>query len=179
MSEITTTLKNILSEGIKLVNRAASTVADSTRYKLNEMDSISRRREAITELGEKVYALYQAGTALPEEILPLLNELRALEEGLDTMRTQRAEQKEVAAQTRKEERAARAEERAAQKIARAEARAAEKAAAKAAAEAAEAAALVIEEEPTAADAPVYDGDAPTLEVPVEEEEKKEEEPMTL
>lgn len=177
MSEFTTTLKDIVSKGVKLVNRAATSVADATRYKLGEMDSISRRREAISELGEKVYGLYQAGVELPEEVLPLVNELRALEEGLDSMRSKRAEQKEAAAQVRQVERAARAEERVAQKVARAEARAAAKAAAEAAA--AEAAAPVIEEVPAVEDAPVYDGDAPTLEIPVEEEEKKEEEPMTL
>ncbi len=128
MSEFIAAVKGILTDGLRAVSNAASSVADSTRYKLSELDNVSRRREAMTELGEKVYAMFQAGVEMPEESLPLLTEIRALDEGLDTMRTEHAEQKAANKQKQQEENAARKEQRAAEKAARAESRAAAKAA---------------------------------------------------
>lgn len=164
MADFATTLKNMLSSGMKAVNKAATSVAGATRYKMSEMDSISRRREAVSELGEKVYGLYEAGVELPEELLPLLNEIRALDEGLDSLRSDRAAYK-----------AAAAEEKAAEKVARAEAKAAEKAAraeAKAAAEAAAAEETpVIDFEQEIPEPLEYTGEAPTLEVSEEADEE--------
>lgn len=141
MADFKETLKGIWDEGVKFVNSAAKRVAGATRYKLDELDNVSRRREAISELGEKVYELYQAGVAMPEEVLPLLDEMRALDENLDKMRNDHAEQKKANAEQRAQERAdaktRRAEERAAAKQARIDA--------------AKAAAAVTEDEPMVAD----------------------------
>lgn len=139
MSGFGKVVKNIFAGGLKCVGKTASNVADATRYKLGVMDNKGRMREAITELGEKVYSLYQAGVEMPEEALPLLNEMRALDEGLETMETEHAAKKEAAAKEREEERAARKEERAVAKAARKEERAAAKAARKEAREAEKAA----------------------------------------
>lgn len=156
MSEITETLKGILADGIRIVNRAAGSVASATSYKLSELDAISRRREAITELGEKAFAMFQAGVEMPEEALPLLTELRALEEGLETLRTERQEQKVADKQRNAEEAAARKEQRAADKAARAAARKAEKEARAAAAAAAEEAAARAQAEAMDMDEDVMD-----------------------
>lgn len=155
MSKFTNVVKGVVGTSVKLVNRAATSVADATRFKLSEMDAISRRREAITELGEKVYGLFQNGAELPEELLPLANELRALEEGLETLRANRNEQKAAAAQKRADERAAK--------------------------KAAKKGTPVMEREPEVEEAPAYDGEAPTLEIPVEAEAEVEveDEPVTL
>ncbi len=161
MANFAETLKGILTEGVKAINVAAKGVAGATRYKMSEMDSVSRRREAISELGEKVYGLFVAGVELPDEVLPLVNEIRALDESLDSLRSEHAAQK-----------AAAAEAAAAEKAARAQVRAEAKAAAKAAKAAAsvESSAAVTEEAPvldveTEAEAPLtYTGEAPTLEV---------------
>lgn len=169
MSAFTDTLKNLWSDGVRVVNKAATSVANATRYKMTEMDSVSRRREAISELGEKAYSLAQAGVVLPEELMPLVNEILALDEGLTTLHNDRDAAKAAAKEQAAVEKAARAEERAAQKAARAEERAALKTAraeAKAAQMAAQAAAAnpVIEIEP-AADTPIeFTGEAPSLEV---------------
>ena len=87
MADFAATLKEMLNRSVKAVNKAANGVASATRYKMNEMDGVSRRREAVSELGEKVYGLFQAGIELPEEIVPLVNEIRALDDSLDTLRS--------------------------------------------------------------------------------------------
>jgi len=166
MANFAETLKGILTEGMKAVNVAAKGVANATRYKMSEMDSVSRRREAISELGEKVYGLFVAGVELPEEVLPLVNEIRALDESLDSLRSEHAAQKAAAAETA-----------AAEKAARAQVRAEAKAAAKAAKAAAAPVALteeapVLEVEAEAEEPLTYTGEAPTLDV--EEAEEPEE-----
>lgn len=166
MADFAETLKSILNRSMEAVSKAATNVASATRYKMSEMDNISRRREAISELGEKVYGLFQTGVELPEEILPLANEIRALDESMDALRSDRAAAK-----------AAAAEEAAAAKAARAEA----KAAAKAAREAAAAEANGNQEETTTVDFEVVEADdltyaaAPVMEPVVEEAESEEEE----
>ena len=113
------------------IGRTAKKTVGAIRFKMKEMDSISRRRETISELGEKVYGLYGAGVQLPEEVQPLVSEIRSLDEGLDMLRNERAATKAAAAEAVAEEKAARKEARAEAKAARAEAQAAEKAAAEA------------------------------------------------
>ena len=201
MSDFAETLKGIFSSGIKAVNHAASVVAEATTYKLNEMDNIARRREAISELGEKIYGMYQAGVELPEDALPLLSELSALDEGLSTIRSEHAAKKEADAQQRAADRAARKEERAAAKLAHEEAMAKAEAEAQEIEDAieqaeavkaeveeieAEAAALeaeitenVAEAEYTAVETPAEFEEAPVIEVeaPADEEETEEEPPV--
>ena len=163
MSKFTKTLKGAASTSVRVINRAATSVADATRFKLSEMDCVNRRRDAIKELGEKVYGMYQVGMELPEDTLDLLNELRTLDETLAELRANRAAQKEAAAQQRAEERAARKAARQAAREAAKEAKEAEK----------------TENVPVSEEKTVYDGVVPTLEMPVEEEDAAEEEPMTL
>lgn len=173
MSEIFISLKNVLTDGFKAAGRVVKGAANSTRYKLDELDSKSRRREALSELGEKVYSMYQAGVEMPEEAMPLLNELRALDEGMETMRTERVEKKKADAEQLAEERVALKAQRAEAKQARAESRAAAKQAReekRAAAVAAAAAAAAAEAE---AEAEQEAEEVPTIEVisevPVEED----------
>lgn len=160
MADFKETLKGIWTKSVKFVSNAAKTVAGATRYKLDELDNVSRHREAITELGEKVYELYQAGVTMPDEVLPLLSEMRALDENLDKMRADHAEQKKASAEQRAQERAdakqKRAEDRAAAKQARMDA----------------AKAAIAEDEPMVAD--ILDEEvveAPVLEVVADEETK--------
>lgn len=118
MADFKQTLMGIWNEGVKAVNDIANGVAGATRYKMDELDNVSRRREAITELGEKVYELYQAGVTMPDEVLPLLGEMRALDENLEKMRADHAEQKRASAEQRAQERADAKQRRAEAKAAR-------------------------------------------------------------
>lgn len=180
MSEFATKLKGVLADGIRAVSNAATTVAGAARYKLDELDRVSRRREAITELGEKAYAMFQAGVEMPEEALPLLNELAALDEGLQTMRTEHEEQKAANKQKKQEEAAARKEQRAAEKAARAAAKAA---ADTALADAQADIAAQADEDDAQEYIPVMEEAAEAVEAVVEtaaeEEEKREDEPMLM
>lgn len=127
MADFKETLMGLWNESVKAVNSAAKTVAGATRYKMDELDAVSRRREAITELGEKVYELYQAGVTMPDEVQTLLAEMRALDENLDQMRADHAEQKRISAEQRAQERAEAKQRRAEAKQAHKEADVAEEA----------------------------------------------------
>ncbi len=180
--EISKSLKLFWDRSVKTVKKAGTSIVGATRYKMDEMSSVSRRRELITELGEKAYGLSLAGTAMPEDLAPLLKEIEELESGLAELRSDRAAVKAAAAEAAAADKAAYAEERAAAKAAAAEARAAAKAAkaeaealaraeAEAAAAAAEAAVEAVEEdaapvlevEAEAEEGPVYSGEMPTEE----------------
>lgn len=162
MADFLNTMKDIMTCSVRFVSRTATKVADATTYKLGELDNTSRRREAISELGEKIYSMFAAGVEMPEEAMPLLTELRELEEGMETMRTERAEKKEAAAKVLEEERAAREAAREAAAAER-ERLAAERAEARARAEAeraaAAAAAAAAATEPVATETPA-DSDVP-------------------
>lgn len=161
MADFLNTMKDIMTRSVRFVSRTATKVADATTYKLGELDNTSRRREAISELGEKIYSMFAAGVEMPEEAMPLLTELRELEEGMENMRTERAEKKEAAAKVLEEERAAREAAREAAAAER-ERLAAERAEARARAEAeraAAAAAAAAATEPVATEAPA-DSDVP-------------------
>ena len=154
MADFLDTMKDMMTRGVRFVSRTATKVADATTYKLGELDNTSRRREAISELGEKIYGMFSAGVEMPEEVMPLLNELRELEVGMENMRTERAEKKEAAAKVLEEERAAREAARAAAAAER-ERLAAERAEARARAEAerAAAAAAAMTDAPADSDVP--------------------------
>ncbi len=157
MADMKMTLKNLWTQGVKVVNKAASGLASATRYKMDEMGGVSRRRELIAELGEKVYVLSQTGVELPEEVAPMIKEITDLEANLAELRSDHAAAKAAAAEAAAADKAARAAERAEAKAAAAEA----KAAAKAEAEAAAAAATpVLDVEPEADNGPVYTGEMP-------------------
>lgn len=177
MADFAATLKEMLNRGVKAVNKAANGVANATRYKMSEMDGVSRRREAVSELGEKVYGLFQAGVELPEEIVPLVNEIRALDDSLDALRSDRAAVKAAAAAEAAAVKAARKQERA-------EAREAAKAAKEAAAAPAEEEAPTIDFEPEIGETLTYTGVAPTMEdaeevEATEEEDEEEIEPTVM
>ncbi|MBQ8202401.1 MAG: hypothetical protein IJZ74_11615 [Clostridia bacterium] len=168
MADFSTTLKGLWSQSVKAVNKAATGLASATRYKMDEMGGISRRREAIAELGEKVFALSQTGVELPEEVAPLLKEIQELEAGLAELRSDRVAAKAAAAEQAAAEKAARAAEKAAAKAAAA----AEKAAAEA-----ESAPVLEVEAAEETDGPIYSSAKPDPEdvpsINVEEEEEAE------
>ncbi len=158
------TFKKLWNDGVRTVKKAATSLVGATRYKMDEMGSVSRRRELIADLGEKVYGLAQTGAVLPEDIAPLVKEIQELESGLAELRSDRVAAKAAAAEAAAADKAARAADRAAAKAAAAEAKAAAKAAAEAAAamEAAAAAeaAPVLDVEIKVEEGPVYSGEMP-------------------
>lgn len=115
MSDFSAKLKSILSGSAKFVGKTAASAAKSTKYKLNELSALSKRRELISDLGAKIYELSQAGIELPSEAQELVKQIAALDGNLDTMRADHAAQKAAAAEQHAAEKAARAAEKAAAK----------------------------------------------------------------
>ncbi len=117
MSDFATSLKNILTKGAKFVGKTANSAAKATKYKMDEMSTLGKRRELISALGEKVFELTKQGLALPEEASCLVEQLNAVETDLNALRADHAAQKAAAAEKEAAEKAARAAEKAAAKAA--------------------------------------------------------------
>ncbi len=152
MADIGKTVKSLWTQSVKAVNKAANNLAASTRMKVDEMSSVNRRRDLITEMGEKLYQQWCAGDPAPECFAAQLEEIRAIDERLEEMRAER-EAKATAA-----------------------AAATEEAAQEAQAEAPKAPAMDVPEEPHA---PCYDGikpeldEVPSIQVPETNADEKE------
>lgn len=119
MSDFSKNLKEVLSRSAKFVGRTTNTLVSATKFKTNELSTMSKRRDLISELGAKVYELSLNGFALPEEASELVKQIAVLDNELVVLRADHAAQKAAAAQQQAEEKAARAAEKAAAKAAEA------------------------------------------------------------
>ena len=117
MSLISQKLKSVLLDGAKIVGNAAATAAKNTKYKMNELSNLSKRRELIAELGTKVFELCIGGVELPAEAAEIVKQIIALDGDLEALRADHAAQKAAAAEKHAAEKAARAAEKAAAKAA--------------------------------------------------------------
>ena len=117
MSDIREKVKQLLNGSAKFIGKTAASAAKATKYKVNEMGQLSKRRELISELGAKVFELYGKGAELPEEALDLARQIAVLDTELESMRAEHAAQKAAAAEKQAVEKAARAAEKAAAKTA--------------------------------------------------------------
>ena len=75
--------------GMKAVGNTAASIANNTRYKVDEVTIQNRRREVLGDLAQKAYALWLKGEAFPEEMSKMLEELKALDEQLNDMRAEK------------------------------------------------------------------------------------------
>ena len=93
-------VKSIWLKGMKAIGNTAASIANNTRYKVDEVTIQNRRREVLNDLAYKTYALWLKGEVFPEQMDKLLNELKQLDEQLNDMRaekyalTQKNEQRE-------------------------------------------------------------------------------------
>lgn len=159
--------KNFLVHCAKSVAAFAKKLAKDVKFKTGEWSNLSKRRDLVSELGERVYSLSRNGIALPEAVDVLIEQLNSIDKTLDDLREGHAAETTAFAEKRAAEKVARTAEK--------NVRAANRAAAKAAAaEKKEAESLEsIQQE---ADAP----QVPTMEMPEEDEkESAESEAPTL
>ena len=84
-------VKTAILKGIEALGKGASTLAEGAQKKLDEINLETRRREVLNEIPKCVNALYQQGVELPEQLKDLLEELAELDEKLDSLRPQPAE----------------------------------------------------------------------------------------
>ena len=89
MADIAKTLKGALIKGMEAIGTAANNIASNTKYKMDEMTIINRRREILGDFGAKAYELWQKGIRFPAELEDELKELNELDIQLNTLRIQK------------------------------------------------------------------------------------------
>lgn len=89
MAEIGKSLKGIWLKSMEAISNTASNIASNTKYKVDEMNIVNRRREILSDFGAQSYELWQKGEKFPEPLEQLLKELSELDEALNAIRTER------------------------------------------------------------------------------------------
>lgn len=86
MADIKKGLKDFWIKGMEALGNTASNLASNTKYKVNEMNLVNRRREILNGFGAKAYELWQKGVAFPAELETELQELNKLDIQLNELR---------------------------------------------------------------------------------------------
>lgn len=161
MADIGKNLKTAWMKSMEAIGNTASNIASNTKYKVQEMNLINRRREILSDFGAQAYEMWQKGEQFPEKLSKQLEELSRLDEELNAMRTERL----AGVTTEKVAMENTAAEASAQEETPAEAEKAEECTACAEEPKAEVPTIeVVDEEPADAQ-PLTDDDVPTLQVP--------------
>ncbi len=74
---------------MKAVGNTAASIANNTRYKVDEVTIQNRRRDVLSDLAHSAYALWLKGYSFPEQMDKLLKELNQLDEQLNDMRAEK------------------------------------------------------------------------------------------
>ncbi len=156
MADLGKNLKTAWMKSMEAIGNTASNIASNTKYKVQEMNLINRRREILSDFGAQAYEMWQKGEQFPEKLSKQLEELSRLDEELNAMRTER-----LAGVTTEKV----ATEAPAQEEAPAEADKAEADTACAEEPAEEVPTIEVPAEETADEQPLTDDDVPTLQVP--------------
>ena len=86
MAEFGKGLKGSLIKGMEVVGNTANNIANNTKYKLDEMTIINRRREILSDFGAKAYEIWQKGVTFPDVLEDDLQELCELDIRLNELR---------------------------------------------------------------------------------------------
>ena len=81
--------KNLWIKGMKAIGNTAASIANNTRYKVDEGTIQNRRREVLGDLANKAYALWLKGETFPEPMTRMLQELKQLDEQLNDIRAEK------------------------------------------------------------------------------------------
>lgn len=81
--------KALWLRGMKAVGNTAASIANNTRYKVDEVTIQNRRREVLGDLANKAYALWLKGESFPQPMVRMLEEMKKLDEQLNDMRAER------------------------------------------------------------------------------------------
>ena len=90
MADLGKNLKSIWMKSMEAIGNTASNIASNTKYKVDEMNLLNRRREILSDFGAKAYALWQKGefTGFPDSLKQDLEELTHLDNQLIDMRAE-------------------------------------------------------------------------------------------
>ncbi len=89
MADLGTNLKNFWMKSMEAIGNTATSIANNTRYKVDEMNTVNRRAEILADFGNKAYALWQKGEVFPPSLEEQLKELKRLDERLNDLRAER------------------------------------------------------------------------------------------
>lgn len=89
MADVMKQIKKIWIKGMETVGNTASSIANNTRFKVDEMNLQNQRREIVANIGSVAYVLWQKGERFPEEIAKQLQEVQRIDEMLNDMRAER------------------------------------------------------------------------------------------
>lgn len=89
MAEIGKSLKGIWLKSMEAISNTASNIASNTKYKVDEMNIVNRRREILSDFGAQAYELWQKGEKFPATLDALLKELSDLDEALNAIRIEK------------------------------------------------------------------------------------------
>lgn len=89
MADIGSNIKGLWLKGMEAIGNAASSIANNTRSKVDEINLVNRRTEILRDFGNQAYALWQKGERFPEELEARLQELEKLDEQLNDLRAER------------------------------------------------------------------------------------------
>lgn len=81
--------KTLWIRGMKAIGNTAASIANNTRYKVDEVTIQNRRREVLGDLANKAYALWLKGEQFPESMTKMLGELKQLDEQLNDIRAEK------------------------------------------------------------------------------------------
>ncbi|MBR5961292.1 MAG: hypothetical protein IKZ98_09900 [Clostridia bacterium] len=81
--------KTLWIKGMKAIGNTAASIANNTRYKVDEVTIQNRRREVLGDLANKTYALWLKGEKFPEAMTKMLGELKQLDEQLNDIRAEK------------------------------------------------------------------------------------------
>lgn len=89
MAEIKKSLKGIWLKSMEAISNTASNIASNTKYKVDEMNIVNRRREILSSFAAQCYEMWQKGEKFPEPLEALLQELNSLDEALNAIRVEK------------------------------------------------------------------------------------------
>ena len=89
MADLGASIKNIWLKSMEAIGNTASSIASSTKTKVDEMNMMNRRSEILKDFGDKAYVLWQKGESFPPELEEQLIELKKLDEQLNDLRAER------------------------------------------------------------------------------------------
>ena len=75
-------IRNMVIKGFEAIENTASSLATSTKQKVDEFNLQGKRKDAICALGAKAYDLWASGTAFPDELTDELQEVHSITEQL-------------------------------------------------------------------------------------------------
>ena len=81
--------KSLWIKGMKTVGNTAASIANNTKFKVDEMTLQTRRRELLNDIAAKAYSLWLKGEMFPEQLTTMLNELQELDDHLNDLRTEK------------------------------------------------------------------------------------------